>query len=75
MDLPNFKYCKANLDVWIQPAVKSDGPQYRDYVLLYVDDALVVSENGSKILRKEIGKYFEMKEESIGILDKILGER
>ena len=37
-----------------------------DYVLLYVDDALVVSENAESILRNEFGRYFELKEESIG---------
>ena len=37
-----------------------------DYVLLYVDDALVVSENVESILRNEFGRYFELKEESIG---------
>ena len=33
-----------------------------DYVLLYVDDALVVSENAESILRNELGRYFELKE-------------
>ena len=36
------------------------------YVLLYVDDALVVSDNTESILRNEIGRYFELKEASIG---------
>ena len=31
-----------------------------------MDDCLVVSENGEKVLRKEIGKYFVLKETSIG---------
>ena len=35
-------------------------------MLLYIDDALVISENAEVILREEIGKYFELKEESIG---------
>jgi hypothetical protein len=33
---------------------------------LYTDDALVVSENAEQILRKELGRYFTLKEESIG---------
>ena len=37
-----------------------------DYVLLYVDDALVVSENAEFILRNELGRFFELIEESIG---------
>jgi hypothetical protein len=28
----------ANPDVWFHPAVKSDGFQYYEYVLAYVDD-------------------------------------
>ena len=34
--------------------------------MLYVDDALVVSENAESILRNELGRHFELKEESIG---------
>jgi hypothetical protein len=35
-------------------------------VLLYTDDTLVISERAESILRNEIGRYFELKEESIG---------
>ena len=58
--------CLANPDVWMQPAQKGDGAPCYDYVLLYMDDALVVSENAESILQKEIGRYFELKEASIG---------
>ena len=43
-----------------------EGNEYWEYVLLYVDDALVVSANGEHVLRNEIGKYFDLKEDSIG---------
>ena len=49
----------------MRPAIKSDGSKCYDYVLLYVDDGLVVSENAESILRNELGRYFELKEESI----------
>ena len=62
----NFKPCLADPDVWMRPAIKSDGNEYYEYVLLYTDDALVVSENAESILRDELGKYFELKQESIG---------
>ena len=39
---------------------------YYDYALLYVDNALVASDNAKSILQKEIGRYFELKEASIG---------
>ena len=61
-----FKSCPADPDVWMRPSIKSDGTQVYDYVLLYTDDTLVVSENAESILRNEIGRYFELKEESIG---------
>ena len=60
-----FKSCPANPDVWMRPAIKSGEQEYYEYVLLYTDDCLVISDTGESILRKEIGKYFELKEESI----------
>ena len=56
----------ADPDVWMRPAKKSDGSLYYDYILLYTDDALVVSENAEAILRNDLGRYFELKENSIG---------
>jgi hypothetical protein len=61
-----FISCPADPDVWMRPALKADGSEVWEYVLLYTDDVLVVSENGEKLLREGIGKYFELKEESIG---------
>ena len=61
-----FTSCPADPDVWMQPKIKSDGKEYYEYCLLYTDDALVVSEEGEAVLRNEIGKYFELKESSIG---------
>ena len=61
-----FKLCPADPDVWMQPAKHSDGREYYEYVLLYTDDTMVISENAESVLRNELGKYFELKEESIG---------
>lgn len=66
MEFLGFSSCKADPDVWMRAAVKSDGQEYWEYVLLYCDDCLVISEKGEDILRREIGKYFELKQESIG---------
>ena len=46
----NFSPCPANPDVWMQPAQKGDSTPCYDYVLLYMDDALVVSDNAESIL-------------------------
>ena len=65
MQFLNFTSCPADPDVWMRPAIKSDGFKCYDYVLLNLDDALVASENAESILRNELGRYFELKEESI----------
>ena len=62
----NFQSCLANPDVWMRPAKKADGSEHYEFVLLYTDDCLVVSERGEHLLRTGIGKHFELKEESIG---------
>ena len=66
MQFLNFTSCPVDPDVWMRPAIKSDGSKCYDYVLLYVDDELVVSENAESVLRNELGRNFELKEESIG---------
>jgi hypothetical protein len=62
----DFTSCLADPDVWMRPAQKADGSEYWEYVLIYTDDVLVISTQGEKSLREGIGKYFELKEESIG---------
>ena len=65
MQLLNYESCPADPDLWITKAVHSNGTDYYEYVLLYVDDVLAVSENAREnILEKD--KYFTMKPESIG---------
>ena len=73
MEHLEFKSCKADPDVWYRGATKSDGSKYYEYALLYVDDVLVMSENAEDVLRKEIGRYFTLKKESIGEPDVYLG--
>jgi hypothetical protein len=68
-----FTPCRADPDVWMRPALKGDGSEYWEYVLIYTDDTSVISENGEQLLRNEIGKYFELKEESIGPPDIYFG--
>ena len=66
MNFLGFKSFQADPYIWMREATKTDGTDYWYYVLLYVDDCLVVSEHGENILREEIGKYFKLKEKSIG---------
>ena len=73
MEHCDFESCKTDPDVWFRPATKSDGSTYYEYALLYVDDVLVVSEDAEVVLRTQIGKYFTLKKESIGMPDIYLG--
>ena len=68
-----FHSCKADPDVWMREATKCDGTPYYQYALLYVDDVLVIAEGAEQIIRNQIGKYFTIKEESIGIPEIYLG--
>jgi len=66
MEHLGFKSSHADPDVWMRPTLRPDGSPGWEYVLLYTDDALVISDNPRKVLEAEIGKYFELKKESIG---------
>ena len=55
-----FESCKADPDVWMRPAVKADSSEYYEYVLLYVDDSLCISERAEHVLREEIGLLTEV---------------
>ena len=46
--------------------MRPTGEDYWEYVLLHTDDALVISHKPEQVLRNEIGKYFGLKEASIG---------
>jgi hypothetical protein len=61
----NFISCPANPDVWMRPAKQSDGSDYYEYIFLYTDHCLVLSENVEQVLRKDIGRYFTLKEKSM----------
>ena len=61
----DFESCPSDPDVWMRPVKKSDGSKYYEYVLLYTDDVLCISENAEYILR-DIGKYFELNPGSVG---------
>ena len=62
----DFKSKGDDTDVWMRPDTQKGGTLVYEYVLLYTNDCLVVSENAESILKKEIGCYFELKPYSIG---------
>ena len=65
-DTLGFQSCLADPDVWMREATREDGSKYYEYVLIYTDDCLVISDNAEKVLRQELGSMWELKEESIG---------
>ena len=73
MEILGFKSCKVDPDVWMREAVKDDGTEYYEYAMLYVDNTITIQVNLKKILRNEIGKYFKLKESSIGSTGQYLG--
>ena len=73
MEHLKFESSKADPDVWFRASKRKDGTPYYEYVLLYTDDCLVISDNAEAILRNEIGKSFTLKEKSIGNPGQYLG--
>ncbi len=56
-----FTSCLADPDVWMRPAMKPDNFEYYEYVLVYVDDLLVLSHQGDKIMQS-LETYYRLKE-------------
>ena len=68
-----FKSCLADPDVWLRPQVRpSDGFQYYEYVLVYIDDILCVSHDPRSIMN-DLEKRYTIKPESIKDPDEYLG--
>lgn len=65
MEMLNYQPCLADPDLWMRDAVDRNGHEYYEYVLLYVDDCLVIGENAKDQIM-QIDKYFPMKPSSIG---------
>ena len=75
MEEMGFISCKADPDVWLRPALKSNGVEYYQYILLYTDDILAIMEEPERFLREELGKRFTLKEKSIGPPSQYLGNK
>ena len=52
MNFLGFTSCQADPNVWMRAATKTNGVEYFEYVLLYVDDCLVISHKPEVILRE-----------------------
>jgi hypothetical protein len=51
LNLLGYNLCLTDPDVWFHPARKTDGFEYYEYVLVYVDDLLVLFHQGEKTMK------------------------
>jgi len=58
--------------VWYKQATKPDGFKYYEYVLVYVDDILVISHH-TKTTMTTLGTLYHLKEGSVGVPEHYLG--
>ena len=63
---------RADPDVWMKPAVKASGDKIYEYLLIYVDDLLVIAIDPKAAL-DEIGSRFTIKPDSMGEPTQYLG--
>ena len=70
----NYQPCHADPDLWMRQGIRDNGEEYWEYMLLYVDDALAIQEHAKQAI-DELGKYFQIKEGSVGPPKLYLGGR
>ena len=61
LDEIGFRSSTTDADVWLRPASKSDGEEYYEYILTYVDDILCMSCN-PEVPMEEIASKFSFKD-------------
>ena len=65
MEHLGYESYKADPDVWMRSATRTDGQYYYEYILSYVYDCLCISENPKPALL-QVDKYFPIKPASLG---------
>ena len=73
LDAMGYRPIYAEPELWFRPAVKSDGFEYYEYILCYVDDVLCISHNPRKSM-KSIQEDFKLKDDNIEPPDISLGD-
>jgi hypothetical protein len=69
-----YKPTKADPDVWLRPACKSDGFEYYEYVLVYVDDIFTISHDPATTM-DQIQEEFKFKNNEVASPDFYLGAK
>ena len=67
-----YTRCKADHDVWYRPAVKPNGFEYYEYVLISVDNIINISHD-TKATMETIVTLYQLKPGSVGPPDRYLG--
>ena len=60
LDEMGFKSSISDPDVRIKPATKSDGEQYYEFILVYIDDILTISQEAVSAIR-EVAEKLKLK--------------
>ena len=71
MDM-KYTRCKADHDVWYRPAVKPNGVEYYEYVLIFVDVIINISHDTNTTMEK-IETLYQLNPGSVGPPDRYLG--
>ena len=61
----DFTFSLADNDLWMRQDTKPDGTSYYSYILVYVDDILIISHDPERYMNQLKSKYY-VKEDSIG---------
>ena len=75
LDEIGFVSTQADPDVWLRPAVKPDGDKYYEYVLVYVDNMLVISLNATQVLEDVKSKSIKFMNDKIAAPENYLGAK
>ncbi len=63
-DNMGFKSSIADPDIWMRPEIKSDGEEYCEYIICYVDDVLGASTHAKELVG-EIKRDYKFKKDKI----------
>ena len=74
LDDIGFKSSETDPHVWLKPAVKPDGEEYYEYILVCFDDILCISHKAKETMRL-IAKDFMFKKDEIKPPEIYLGAR
>jgi Reverse transcriptase (RNA-dependent DNA polymerase) len=70
----SFRSSRGDPDVWYRPAIKPDGTEYYEYILVYVDDIFAISNNPKQAM-DQIQELFKFKNDEVKTPDMYLGAK